>query len=290
MVLTCLNTQAQQVIRLYSGKAPGAEKWDWKEQEYYHQMTQQRLVHNVVDPTLTVYIPPKGKANGTAVVIAPGGGFHFLSIDQEGVFVAQWLVERGVTAFVLKYRLARTVTNDPFMETMQKINGGGSASTDPAGVALPDIMAMSVADGLAALKYVRSNAAQYGIDPKRIGIMGFSAGGFVTMGAATQYAADSRPDFAAPVYAFTGGKPVKVPADAPPMFLIAASDDQLKLAPHSVQLYNDWLEAGKPVELHMYTKGGHGFGMRKQKLPTDAWIERFGEWLDQQGLLVAAKK
>ena len=116
--------------------------------------------------------------------------------------------------------------------------------------------------------------------------MGFSAGGTVTASVAFQYSTETRPDFVAPIYAYLGAvKPADVPKDAPPMFLVAATDDQLGLAPDSVKLYSMWQTAKKPVELHLYAKGGHGFGMRKQNLPTDQWIDRFGEWLGLQGLL-----
>ncbi|MBO9637380.1 MAG: dienelactone hydrolase family protein, partial [Siphonobacter aquaeclarae] len=128
--------------------------------------------------------------------------------------------------------------------------------------------------------------SEYSIRPDRIGIIGFSAGGTVTASVAYNYTPETRPDFAAPVYlqydwVIRNG----VPADAPPMFLLAASDDQLGLGPHSVRLYNDWIAAKKPAELHLYSKGGHGFGMRVQHLPSDRWIERFADWLDVQGLL-----
>ncbi|MFN8000244.1 MAG: dienelactone hydrolase family protein [Acidobacteriota bacterium] len=108
----------------------------------------------------------------------------------------------------------------------------------------------------------------------------------MTASVAFQYAAATRPDFVAPIYAYMGAvKPASVPQDAPPMFIVAATDDQLGLAPDSVKLYSQWIAAKKPAELHLYAKGGHGFGMRKQNLPTDQWIERFGEWLGVQGLL-----
>jgi acetyl esterase/lipase len=269
---------AQKLIQLYSGKAPGSETWNWTEKEYFNEMTKQRMVYNVVQPTLEVYEPAKGKANGTAVVIAPGGGFHILSIDSEGINVAKWLNEKGITAFVLRYRLVQSMTNDPFMEMMQAIQKGISDSNTTR------VVQLGINDGLEAMKYVRKNAVQYGIDPKKIGIMGFSAGGTVTTGVLLNYTAESRPDFAAPIYPYTGAFPtITVPKDAPPLFVLAASDDQLMLAPHSVGLYNLWLGAGKSAELHLYAKGGHGFGMRKQNLPTDNWIERYGEWLVLQG-------
>ena len=140
-----------------------------------------------------------------------------------------------------------------------------------------------LADGQQAVRVVRRRAADWGLSPQRIGMMGFSAGGRVTESVALQHDADTRPDFAAVIYgAGKGGPPV--PADAPPLFVLCADDD-LMASPRSVRLYSDWKAAGHPVELHIYSKGGHGFGMTKQGLPTDSWIERFGDWLQTQGLL-----
>ena len=278
--LTAEMGYSQKLIQLYNGKAPGSETWNWEEKEYFNEMTKQRMVYNVVQPTLAVYEPPKEKSTGTAVVIAPGGGFHILSIDSEGINVAKWLNEKGITAFVLRYRLVQSFTNDPFMEMMQAIQKGVQDTTTT------HVIQMGINDGLEAVRYVRKNAAQYGIDPKKIGIIGFSAGGTVTTGVTLQYNAESRPDFSAPIYPYTGAFPqVTVPKDAPPMFILAASDDQLMLAPHSIKLYNDWIAAGKSAELHLYSKGGHGFGMRTQNLPSDHWIERFADWLVVVGML-----
>ena len=136
-------------------------------------------------------------------------------------------------------------------------------------------------------RLARRNAAAWRIDPARVGIMGFSAGGTVAASVAFNYSQETRPDFVAPIYLqyeWTP-KPKGVPEDAPPIFVLAASDDPLGLAPHSFALYRDWLTAKKPAELHLYVKGGHGFGMRKQNLPTDRWIERFADWLEVEGLM-----
>jgi acetyl esterase/lipase len=269
---------AQNVIRLYPGPAPGSESWTQQEKESFSPIIQTQIVTNVTQPTLTAYLPDPARANGTAVIIAPGGGFHFLSINSEGVDVAKWLAARGVAAFVLKYRLVRT-GEDAAKEIMAKL--GDMKKFEEA---TAPVIPLAVADGQAAISYVRKHASEFGVSPQRIGIMGFSAGGTITASVALQYNADSRPDFAAPIYAWTG--PVKVtdvPKDAPPLFLVAATDDGL--APDSVKLYSQWRAAGKPAELHIYSKGGHGFGMRKQNLPSDQWIERFGEWLAVQGLM-----
>jgi acetyl esterase/lipase len=139
---------------------------------------------------------------------------------------------------------------------------------------------------MAAVAYVRQHAADWGVSPERVGIMGFSAGGTVAAGVAFRYAPDGRPAFVAVIYGAAGRLiDAPVPTDAPPMFIAAATDDNLGLAPDSVALYEKWTSAHKPAELHMYEKGGHGFGMRKQTLPTDHWIERFTDWLELLGWL-----
>lgn len=280
LVLLCGSVFAQKVVRLYPGAAPGSESWTHQEKEYFSQVFNTQVVTNVVQPTLTVYLPESSSATGTGVVICPGGGFHALSINSEGVDVAKWLSERGVAAFVLKYRLVKT-GEDGTREMMEKIGNAARMEADTKG-----IIPLSIADGLSAVAYVRKNAAEFGVSPQRIGLMGFSAGGTVTSAVAFNYTAENRPDFVAPIYPYLGPlKEAAVPKDAPPMFIVTASDDQLGLAPDSINLYNKWLAARKSVELHMYSKGGHGFGMRKQNLPSDQWIERFGDWLAVQGLL-----
>ena len=272
---------AQKVIRLYPGAAPGSENWKQPEKEYFSKIWNTQVVTNVVNPTLTAFLPDPAIANGTAVIIAPGGGFHALSINSEGVDVAKWLNTKGVAAFVLRYRLVQTGA-DGVQEVMAKMSGS-RVNVDANNV---DVVPLAVADAFAALSYVRQNAKDFGVTPNRIGFMGFSAGGTVTASVAFQYSAATRPDFVAPIYAYMGAvKPAEVPKDAPPMFLVVATDDQLGLAPDSINLYSKWIAAKKSAELHSYAKGGHGFGMRKQNLPTDQWIERFGDWLQLQGWL-----
>ncbi|MEW6158611.1 MAG: alpha/beta hydrolase [Verrucomicrobiota bacterium] len=267
-----------EIIRLYDGPAPGSENWQHKEQESRTNLWNTRVIFNVVHPTLDWFQPPPEKANGTAVIICPGGAFFGLSIDSEGHDVARWLVEKGVTCFVLKYRLVECKTDDPTRELMTR---------GPLDSVVAPVVKLAMADGHAAISHVRKRAVDYGIKPDRIGIIGFSAGGTVAASVAYNYTKETRPDFVAPIYLAyswtlkSGG----VPADAPPMFILAATDDPLGLAPHSVQLYQDWTAARKPAELHLYAKGGHGFGMKKQNLVTDRWIERFADWLAFQGWL-----
>lgn len=267
----------QPVVRLYPGAAPGSENWKHDEKESNANLWQTRVVYNVSKPTLTVF--KAERPNGTGLVICPGGAFYALSIDSEGNDVARWLNAKGVTCFVLKYRLVECKTEDPTQEVMT------------AGARLGEIVApivkLAAADGRAAVAHVRQHAKEYGVKPDRIGITGFSAGGTVAASVAFSYTPESRPDFVAPIYlAYDWAiKEDGVPADAPPMFILAATDDPLGLAPHSVRLYNDWTAAKKSAELHLYSKGGHGFGMRKQNLPSDRWIQLLAEWLEVQGLL-----
>lgn len=274
-----IQAQEPEVIWLYKGKAPGTENWNWKEGSQDNKTFNTKIVYNVTQPSLTVVKPDPAKANGTAVVVCPGGGFQLLSINSEGFDVAKWLAAKGITVFVLKYRLFQSFTNDPAMEMMAKIQGGKMDSNTTK------IIGMAVSDGKKAIEYVRANAGKYNINPNRIGIIGFSAGGTLAASAAFDFTKENRPDFVAPIYAFFPPNQQPVAKDAMPIFIAAATNDQLGLAPHSLSLYQKWIEAKQPAELHMYSLGGHGFGMRKQNLPSDSWIERFGDWLALQGLL-----
>jgi acetyl esterase/lipase/lysophospholipase L1-like esterase len=264
----------QKVIQLYQGAAPGSESWTWNDAENDHNAWNTTAVYNVSHPTLTVFAPDSMSSTGTAVVICPGGAFHALSINSEGFDVARWLVKKGVTCFVLKYRLAHSLTSDPVAEIQAK---WGKPEFNEA---MKNTIPLCVADGKAAITYVRTHAAEYGIDPNQVGIIGFSAGGTIAASAAFNYTPENKPDFIAPIYPFFPPEMVtSVAADAPPMFAVAATDDGLNLASHSVNLYQQWLAAKRPAELHVFSNGGHGFGMRVQHLPSDGWIDRFGEWL-----------
>jgi acetyl esterase/lipase len=279
-VVSFTSLAQQKVIPLYDGPVPGSENWNWNEAENDKNMWQTKVVFNVTKPTLTVFQPDAGKANGTAIVIAPGGAFHALSINSEGFDVAKWLAEKGVTCFVLKYRLVHVTSDDPTAEVAAKM--GKKEFDDDVTKVIP----LSITDGRNAIAWVRKHAAEYNISPDCVGIMGFSAGGTVAASSLFNYTRENRPDFAAPVYPYFPSPMIGTVAnDAPPMFIVTASDDGLGLAPHSVDLYNKWLTSKKDAELHMYARGNHGFGMKKQNLPTDNWIERFGEWLGVQGLL-----
>ncbi len=246
------------------------------------------MVRNIVKPTITAYFPDKGKANGTAIVIAPGGGYHYLAVEAEGSKVAEWLRDRGVAAFVLKYRTAKMPASDEeFREYRQQANSGAQSKPSSEDMAeIARVRQRASDDGRQALKLVRQRASEWGIDPNRIGIIGFSAGAMMTMDVVMQHDAESRPDFAAPIYGRAVNGPV--PQDAPPLFIACAADDPLIPSSNSAKLFIQWKDAGKPAELHIYAKGGHGFGMLQRGLPTDHWIDRFGDWLEVEGLLKPA--
>jgi len=252
------------------------------------------MVRNVVVPTVTVFTPEAGKANGTAVIVAPGGAFHFLMVDYEGYAVARWLNELGVAAFVLKYRVAHTPENDAdmpaFSETLiGRIPRPDPTSTEPMHVDIPGLeeaRLLAEEDGRQAVRFVREQGHQWGIDRHRIGIVGFSAGGAVVMGSALAGDTEGRADFAAPVY--PGHRPgLAVPADAPPLFIVIADDDELLSPFMSVQLWEAWHKAERPVELHVFGSGGHGFGMNKLDRLSDQWTENFRNWMKAQGVLPA---
>ena len=264
-----------KVIAVWPGAAPGSESWNYEERETIGPQDTTRRVSNVTHPTITAYIPDAPIATGTAVVICPGGGFRWLSVDNEGADVARWLNSIGVAAFVLKYRLMRTEAG---VEMDRAKIAEGRKIVEP----------MALADGQQAMRLVRAHAGEWGISKDRIGIIGFSAGGFVASGVALQHDAESRPDFAAPIYPDIPEN-VTPPADAAPLFLVHANDDK-SVTPfeHSVRLYEAWKKAGVSAELHIYAQGGHGFGMRKRGLPVDTWPERFRDWLGAQGLLKPA--
>jgi acetyl esterase/lipase len=271
---------AQEVIPVYQGTPPGSAPETYPEKQYFSKVWNTEVVSNVSKPSLTVFKPSPGRKNGTAVVICPGGGFMALSITSEGTEVAEYLSARGVTAFVLKYRLAHTA-EDATQEFASLYADRPKFEEKISG-----IIPLSIADAFAAVTYVRQHASEFGISPDRVGIMGFSAGGVLAAAVGLKYVPESRPAFVAPIYGAIGRlKDSPVPEDAPPMFIAAASDDNLGLAPDSVALYEMWRTAHKPVELHMYTKGGHGFGMRKHGLPVDHWIDRFSEWMEVQGFM-----
>ncbi len=257
----------QKVIPVWPGPAPGSEHASWPETEAIGPNDTWRRVSNVTHPTLTIFLPERAAATGTGIVVCPGGGFTHLAIDHEGTLVARWLNSIGVAAFVLKYRVART---------------GDPNEKAEAGARRREAMAFGVADTAQAMRVVREHAAEFGVTPDHLGLLGFSAGGYTTAFVALHHDAASRPAFAAPIYP-AAPDDLSVPADAPPLFLLQANND--RLVPNAIRLYNAWTAAHATVEMHVYATGGHGFGMKKQGLPTDRWYDRFSDWLAALGVL-----
>ena len=245
-------------IPLWADGAPGAENAP-DVSEPSNDPTLPKKFTAVHHPSIYVFLPPKGKANGVGVVVAPGGGHSQLVIDKEGWEVADWLNQHGMAAFVLKYRLARAP------------NSHYTVAQD------------AWADASQTMRLVRQHAADWGVDPKRIGIMGFSAGGEVAALMETHFEADTRPDFAVVVY--PGFKPgaVTVPKDAPPTFLVCADDDPTHVVT-TVNLYLDLQKQGVSSEMHIYASGKHGFGLRAPaKMPVAKWTDRLWEWMGDRG-------
>jgi endo-1,4-beta-xylanase len=228
-------------------------------------------VATIHKPSITPYVPSKDKATGTAILVIPGGGHRMLAITHEGYNVAEWLRDRGIAAFVLKHRLAR----EP--ESTYKID------------------VESLADTKRAIRLIRSRAAEWNINPARIGALGFSAGGELV------WLAASRPDegnaqsadpierqgsmltFEALIYPGRSGD-IQPTASAPPVFMAAAYNDRQDIAEGLAEAYLRFKRAGVPAELHMYGTGGHGFGVRAtNKRPVGQWIVRFEEWLRESG-------
>jgi acetyl esterase/lipase len=263
-------------IPLYPGVAPGSEKWTYPERTV--GTADRPEAQNISRPVLLYYPAEKASAVGTAMIVAPGGGFRGLMMSYEGVDVAKRLNQMGVDAFVLKYRTTYSAPDAP------PPAGRGPATTGPQ--AGQNVREMAGADGQQAVRLLRQHAAEYGVLPNRIGIIGFSAGGAVLL--STVYGpADGRPDFAAPVYA-AGASSNAPPDGAPPLFIAVAADDQTVGFQGSLDLFGAWRKAGLPAELHVFQTGRHGFG--KKGGGADHYLDRVEEWLKLNGWLTKASK
>jgi acetyl esterase/lipase len=287
------DTAPRPVLPLYSGSIP-----DSKPSQVQEASTVENgrpTIANVVQPTLTVFMPDRAKATGTSVIICPGGGYARLAIDHEGYEVARRLNEMGVAAFVLKYRL-------------------------PNDRSQPDKSIAPLLDAQQALRLVRQLAPKYNLNPERIGMMGFSAGGHLAATAGTHFttpvgdnpgSASVRPAFLVllyPVISFsdslkhTGSREnligrtaspdqvrlysneLQVTAQTPPTFLVHAEDDSVVPVQNSLVFYQSLHRHSVPAEMHLYPKGGHGFGLNNATTK-DQWIERLQNWLDANGML-----
>jgi acetyl esterase/lipase len=271
-LLICSLAYSQQVIPLWEKGAPGFESR--RNEPEQHEKWWYKNIHN---PSITVFAPARGKANGTAVIVAPGGGHRELVFEAEGTEPAQYLASLGVTAFALKYRLFREQGSPYKPEHMEQ-------------------------DIRRAMRTVRARAAEWNIDPDRIGVMGWSAGGEVAAVVAyppvqgNAKSADAiervsaRPNFQILIYPGPLGIPEKIPSNAPPLFLLGAADDEY-VAGVLFDLTRRYREGGASIESHIYAQGKHGFnlGQRSEYVSIRRWRDRLGEWLQDRGYLRAVK-
>lgn len=272
---------AASTLPLYAGTPPGGAAT--QDEEIDEDFGGGRVVRNVTSPRLTVFLPEKGHANGAGVIVAPGGAFMMLSIDREGEDVARWFADRGVAAFVLRYRLQHTYANKLLFSAQLAKKVFELQHRD--GDDMPELPgeAEATADLGQALRLVRQRAGDWGVDPARTGVLGFSAGGIAALRVATESGKDSRPAFVAAIYASKAlRRPVS--SDAPPLFAAIAGDDPFFPAGAGA-LYAAWRKAGVPAELHVYDRGGHGFGIKPQGLSSDHWIDELAWWLEARGFL-----
>ncbi len=288
--------QSEDVIRLWPDGPPTKLEGVGPEIEFrgpVGTVGNAAMLRNVSEPTLTVFRPTNGKSNGIGVIVCPGGGWRILAWEHEGLDVARWLAAHGYTAFLLKYRVRGTpATQAGYDAEMAKIytqidvTRKGREAPRAIGDVVPfeSLRAAREAaadDGRRAIVIVRERAKLWDIDPAKVGMIGFSAGAFLVV----DIALDPRAPALAFVAAIYGGETLgrPVPADAPPLFTCIAQDDVL-LYRVVEGLYSDWTDAERSAELHIYRRGDHGFGMAKQGMPSDRWIDQFRDWLTDLGL------
>jgi acetyl esterase/lipase len=238
------------------------------------------VAHNVSEPTLEPFLPDPSKATGTAVVIAPGGGTLALAINVEGWDVARWFADQGIAAFVLKYRTRPSPPN-PYVRSLWAL--AQLPKWYSGGKIMISAFQPAVDDGMAALRLLRARAGEFGVDPQRIGMVGFSAGAITTLALVQQAKDEARPSFGGIIYGPLDA--IVAPERAPPLFVAIAADDQFAQQT-DFGLIRTWKEAGAPVEFHKYTSGGHGFGLGRKDTDTVQWPGQFLDWLRLNGLLM----
>ena len=254
------------------------QKWElksFKENRVLISEQEGVWLDNISEPEMDLYKAQGNSITDKTMIICPGGGLFFSAYEKEGVKLAKKLASNGITAIVMKYRTyprkgsvidwAGTLWDKPQM------------AIDSAKIILP----YSTKDALMAIELMREKAAKYNINPNKIGLMGFSAGGAVTMEAAYTSISKNQPNFIAPIYPWMDiVEGQKVPSNKPPAFITCANNDEFREIPtSSVQIYQDWIQAEAKVELHMFSEGGHGFGMNKINSPVDRWSQLLIDWI-----------
>jgi acetyl esterase/lipase len=275
----------KDAIPLYAGVAPGSDPAALPEQ--WLSINGDAVVRNVTRPTITAYLPDPKKATGAAVIVAPGGAYYMLAMQIEGWNVAQWLADRGIAAFVLKYRVDATPRSLPEMQaTIGRRMGDLLSRPRTVGDVPVAYFPPAVADAQAAIRLIRARSGEWGIDPDRIGMIGFSAGAMTALAATLANDPAARPAFTGAIYPPMNS--AEVPADAAPLFVAIAADDGL-FGGRGFGLVQSWQAAKRPVELHYYEKGDHGFGVGKPGTTSAAVMDQFRLWLETRGLLKPAK-
>ncbi|QJR82888.1 alpha/beta hydrolase fold domain-containing protein [Alteromonas pelagimontana] len=265
-------------IEIGTAPLPGAQTL-----EAWHSQYGSRFVRNVTVATLTPFLPDPANAIGAAVIVAPGGGFRTLSMENEGWDVARALAEKGIAAFVLKYRLNQTPSDmTEFKRAMDEMfSDTGRRPPRPEPKQMKTRLAPQIEDSRAAFAMIRARAAEWKIDTDRIGMIGFSAGAMLTMATAL-VGEDAKPAFIGNIYGPLTA--VAVPDDAPPLFVALAADDPF-FANSEFGLIENWHAAEKPVEFHFYEQGGHGFGMYSKETTSTGWFSAFTSWLTMHEML-----
>jgi len=315
LVCNIINAQ-ETIIKLWNGPAPGSEKWTQKETaiEYLSPFWNEKniAIFNVVEPTITVFTPDPEKASDVAVVVCPGGGFTALSWDTEGPNVAKKLASMGITAFVLKYRVAYSGGTPEEVNMICQSTYGGKGRTpevmeltnknmeisrsisedlgkrDTSTLkmskevlrSIGNIIKMSANDGRRAIEFVRENADRWKINPNKIGIMGFSAGGMLSLEVAFNHTEQSKPDFIGIIYGSMGF--AGVPDDPMPMFMASSQNEATGGA---AALYASWCDAKLPAEIHSFVGSRHGFGYRNNGDSVNIWIELYYNFLKKTGFI-----
>ncbi len=292
LIITFFKISAQEIIPLTSHLPVDGDESTVVEKMSFSDNGSIVAISGVTKPSMTVYLPKPEIATGTAVIILPGGALRFLSWENEGTKVAEWLNSKGIAAFILKYRLdnsemkmAQSGSMPPMkmqltVEQFNKIEkANANPSTDPGSV----IVANNAGDdAMEAVRVIRKRAKEWSVNPDKIGFLGFSAGGGVALDAVIRNdKEETKADFVGTIYG-PSLIDVAVPSEAPPLFIATASD-HMNVAAGCLALFTTWKRAGGEAEIHLYGKGKGAFGMTKQNLPSDEWIDSFYTWLKSEG-------